>query len=51
MSLVDWFEDRLDPDEMVDVLGISVEELVHAFKERASEYRKSVEEEAEEDGF
>lgn len=34
-----WFEDRYDPDEVVDLLGITTSELVRKFYERAEEYK------------
>jgi len=53
-ELLEWFGDKHDADEVVDILGITVEELVYAFPERAREYKlycESSEEEALEEGF
>ena len=53
-ELIEWMQDRHDPDEVVDILGITVEDLVYAFPERAREYKlycESSQEEALEEGF
>ncbi len=38
-ELILWFEDRYDPDEVVDLLGITTSELVRKFYERAEDYK------------
>ncbi len=38
-ELIQWYEDRYDPDELVDVLDISVSDLVRKFYERAYEHK------------
>lgn len=53
-DLIEWFEDRHDVDTIVDILGITVEELIYAFPERAGEYQlycESSEEPALKEGF
>jgi hypothetical protein len=34
-GMIEWYEQTYDADEVVDLLGIEVEELVEAFPERA----------------
>lgn len=53
-ELLYWFEDRFDPDELVDELNITVEDLVSNFYERAKDYKlscESEEAEAEQEGL
>ena len=38
-ELIQWYEDRYDPDELVDVLDISVADIVRKFYERAYEHK------------
>jgi len=38
-ELIFWFEDRYDPDELVDLLGLTVEDIVRKFYERAEEFK------------
>ena len=38
-ELILWFEDRYDPDEIVDLLDISTSELIRKFHERAQEFK------------
>ena len=43
-DLIIWFENHYDPDEVVAVLGITTEELIRAFPERAEDYQGESEE-------
>lgn len=47
--MIEWFEDNYDPDELVDVLGITVEEIVNAFQEKAERHYELSREGEEED--
>ncbi len=38
-EIIQWFEDRYDPDELVDLLEISTAELVRKFYDRAKDYK------------
>ena len=46
-ELIEWFEDRYDPDTLVDVLGLTTEDIVRAFEDKAREYQLSSESEEE----
>lgn len=53
-ELVNWFEDRYDPDELADVLGLTVEDIIRKFHERAEDYQLSCEgeeEDTKQEGF
>jgi len=43
-DLIIWFENHYDPDEVVAILGITTEELIHAFPNRAEAYHSESEE-------
>lgn len=49
MTIVEWYQDRYDPDEVVDLLGITVEELVNAFEEKAHDFYDEYNDEEEEE--
>ncbi len=38
-ELIEWFEDRFDPDEIPDVLDLTMEDLIRGFEDRAREYQ------------
>lgn len=47
-DLIEWYENTYDPDEIVDILDLSVEDLVRAFLTKAEEHYGEVSEIEEE---